>query len=146
MRIRAFSSSSDLGVVTGWRDAAAEPFIGSGWPASVLRRDFSYMGVPRPVGYIGLVDGVPVGLVVFYFVDNREAQLTMMVAPHARRGGCGHALLAQAIRSPGLKCCTADVDPSNIASARCLLRAGFTERFSPEYTDRFFMWGERDAE
>lgn len=65
----------------------------------------------------------------------------MLVAPHARGRRVGQRLLQQALTNTTAAICTADVELENVASARCLLAAGFTEHIPPDDRDsRLFSW------
>ena len=88
----------------------------------------SLLATPGAAGFVALVEGVPVGIILFRTAADEGEILTIAVLPSVRRSGLGSALLQAAlehVRNSGARAVFLEVAKDNDAAQSLYLAAGF---------------------
>jgi RimJ/RimL family protein N-acetyltransferase len=148
---------------------------GPEWPAQMLELATTQIGTEfrgqtqlAAHRWIAQEDGVPVGyvdagvfdrwttcdrapggaVVVVHTIHRPAAGIGYVVAPQHRGRGVGRAMIEALLHEPamaGVAVIAAGVEPTNVASIRCLQSAGFTLRNAePDWEGMLYLLVERD--
>ncbi len=103
-----------------------QAFGDRGWGAAGVAGGFGAAGVE--ILFCSQASSAPVGFAIWRAAPGEAELLSIGVAPQARRGGAGAALLDAVIRAAaGADAIYLEVDPANRAAMALYARAGFEE-------------------